>query len=148
TLARRVLPIEHRTKWDAALEARAPLYARFDSGWYCKIIESGYGPPPAPGAASEHAFFPLYPMAAKIPHALGLGCFAAGLVVSWACLFLAAAVFAREAAARLPAPEVRSAVLFLLLSPVAFFLQAVYAESMFLLFALLAFRDTRDSRGG
>src|SRR5215471_19357794 len=47
-LARSVLPIEHRTKWDVALETRAPLYARFDSGWYLSIMESGYGAPPPP----------------------------------------------------------------------------------------------------
>lgn len=147
TVARRALPIEHRARWDAALEQRAPLYAKFDSGWYRKIAESGYGPPPPPGRPSEHAFFPLYPMAAWVLHrALGLDGFAAGLCVSYACLFLALPLFVREAAGRLGDAEARHAAAFLLLSPVAFFLQAVYAESMFLLFALLAFRDARAGR--
>jgi hypothetical protein len=149
TAARRALPIEHRTRWDAALEQRAPVYAKFDSGWYRKIIESGYGPPPPHGKPSEHAFFPLYPMTAKVLHeALGLDGFIAGLVVAYACLFLAVPLFFREAAVRLGETEAWHAVFFLLLSPVAFFLQAVYAESMFLLLALLAFRDARAGRTG
>ena len=85
-------------------------------------------------------------MTARALHLLGLDCFLAGLAVSWICLWLAVAVFCREAAARLPPDEARAALVFLLLSPVAFFLQAVYAESMFLLFALLAFGDTRAGR--
>lgn len=149
TLARRVLPVEHRTKWEDSLERRAPLYARFDSGWYRKVIESGYGPPPPPGKPSEHAFFPLYPMTAKVLHeTFGMDGFHAGLIVTCACLFLAMPLFFREAAARLNEAEAWHAVVFLLLSPVAFFLQAMYAESMFLLFALLAFRDTRAGRAG
>jgi hypothetical protein len=149
TLARRALPVEHRIKWEAPLEQRAPLYAKFDSGWYLRIMETGYGPAPPPGMPSEHAFFPLYPMAAKVLCAtFGMDGFCAGLIVTYTCLFLAMPLFLREAAARLDQTQARHAVVFLLLSPVAFFLQAVYAESMFLLLAILAFRDTRSGRAG
>ena len=148
-LARHVLPIEHRVKWDAPLEERAPLYARFDSGWYLAIEESGYGSPPPQGKPSVHAFFPLYPMTARVVRgAFGIDGFFAGLLVTYACLLLAMSLFFREAQARLSEREAWHAVLFLLLSPVAFFLQAVYAEAMFLLFALLAFRDARAGRTG
>ncbi|HXM79980.1 MAG TPA: hypothetical protein VOA00_12160, partial [Thermoanaerobaculia bacterium] len=33
TFARSVLPIEHRLEWEIPVELRAPLYAKFDSGW-------------------------------------------------------------------------------------------------------------------
>lgn len=147
TLARHVLPIEHRTRWDASLELRAPLYAKFDAGWILSIMEKGYGPPPQPGKPSAHAFFPLYPLAGKVLHeAFAMDGFRAGLLVAYVCLFLAVSVFFQEARGRLGEAGAWQAVTFLLLAPVAFFFLAVYAESMFLLFALLAFRETRAGR--
>lgn len=147
TLARHVLPLEHRIKWEIPLELRAPLYAKFDSGWFLSIMEWGYGPPPPPGKPSAHAFFPLYPFVGKVLHkTFAIDGFHAGLLVTYFCLFLAVPLFFREARDRAGEEEAWHAVAFLLLAPVAFFLQAVYAESMFLLFALLAFRDTRAGR--
>ena len=141
------LPVEHRSRWDAELMRRAPLYARFDSGWYLSIIEKGYGAPPPAGQPSAHAFFPLYPLAAKALHeALGLEAFYAGLAVSVLALFLAMPLFFREAVDRLGEADAWRAVSFFLLWPIAFFLQAMYAESLFLLLALLAFRDARAGR--
>ena len=83
TLARTVLPVEHRIKWEIPLELRAPLYARFDSGWYLSIMEGGYGPPPPEGRPSAHAFFPLYPFVAKVLHkTFAVDGFHAGLAVN------------------------------------------------------------------
>ena len=142
--ARNHLPIEHRTRWETAIETRSPLYAKFDSGWYLAIIESGYSKPPPDGKPSNHAFFPLYPTAAKVLHdTFGVDGFRAGLLVTYLCLFLAMSLFFREGIARLGERDAWASVWFLLLFPTAFFLVAVYAESMFLLFALLAFRDAR-----
>jgi hypothetical protein len=148
-VARTYLPIEHRTRWEIPLELRAPLYAKFDSGWYLAIIEWGYSKQPPDGRPSNHAFFPLYPTTAKVLHdTFAMDGFRAGLLVSWVCLFLAASLFFREGTARLGEADARDALAFLLLFPTAFFLVAVYAESMFLLFALLAFRDARDGPTG
>jgi hypothetical protein len=145
-VARTYLPIEHRVRWEAPIELRAPPYAKFDSGWYLAIIERGYGKPPPDGKPSSHAFFPLYPMAAKVLRdTFAIDGFHAGLLVTYLCLFLAMSLFFREGAARLGEREAWSAVAFLLLFPTAFFLVAAYAESMFLLFALLAFRDARGA---
>jgi hypothetical protein len=145
SIARAYLPMAHRNGWDDPLQARAPLYARFDSGWYLSIMELGYGPPPPSGKSSNHAFFPLYPYTAKILHeALSIDGFYAGLIVSYLCLFLAMPLLYREALLRQGEGEARAAVAFLLLFPTSFFLAAVYAESMFLLFALLALRDARS----
>jgi hypothetical protein len=147
TLARHVLPLEHKIRWEIPLELRAPLYAKFDSGWYLSIMEWGYGPPPPEGKPSSHAFFPLYPMTAKVLHkTFAIDGFHAGLIVTYACFFLALPLFWREGVARLGEEKAWEAVVFLLVFPVAFFFCAVYAESMFLLFALLAFRDARAGR--
>jgi hypothetical protein len=148
-VARTYLPIEHRVRWEIPLELRAPLYAKFDSGWYLAIIEWGYGKPPPGGKPSNHAFFPLYPTTAKVLHdTFAMDGFHAGLVVTYVCLFLAMSLFYREGVQRLGENDARASVAFLLLFPTAFFLAAVYAESMFLLFALLAFRDVRLGRAG
>src|SRR5207245_1919097 len=89
-VARNYLPMEHKLRWEIPLELRAPLYAKFDSGWYLSIIEWGYGPPPPVGRPSSHAFFPLYPLTAKVPRdTFGLDGFKAGLVVSYLCFFAA-----------------------------------------------------------
>jgi hypothetical protein len=149
SVARAYLPIEHRSRWSAETERRAPLFAKFDSGWYLSIIEGGYGPPPPQGKPSAHAFFPLYPGAAKaLRDTFAMDGFYAGLVVAYVCLFLAMARFFEEGRERLGETEAWRAVVFFLLFPTSFFLAAMYAESMFLLFALLAFRDARGGPTG
>lgn len=143
-VARNYLPMEHKLRWEIPLELRAPLYAKFDSGWYLSVIEWGYGPPPPLGRPSSHAFFPLYPLTAKVLHdTFALDGFHAGLIVSYLCFSLAAALFLREGIERLGERDAWRSVAFLLLFPTAFFFAAMYAESMVLLFALLAFRDAR-----
>src|SRR5262249_1003353 len=60
----RDLPLfSERHLWSPETERRAPPLARYDSGWYAGIAEAGYGPAPARGEQSAHAFFPLYPIA-------------------------------------------------------------------------------------
>jgi hypothetical protein len=143
-VARNYLPMEHKLRWEIPLELRAPLYAKFDSGWYLSIMDWGYGPPPPPGKPSSHAFFPLYPLTAKVLRdTFAMDGFHAGLLVSYLCFFLAAPLFLREGIARLGEPGAWQALAFLLVFPTAFFFAAVYAESMVLLFALLAFRAAR-----
>jgi len=149
TFARAVLPMEHRLTWDIPLELRAPLYAKFDAGWYLSIIEWGYGPPPPAGNPSNHAFFPLYPWTAKVlHHTFAMDGFHAGMLVTYVCLFLAIPLFFREGIARRGETGAWRSAVFFLLFPVAFFLCSMYAEAMFLLLALLAFRDVRDGRYG
>ncbi len=143
-VARNWLPMEHKIRWEIPLELRAPLYAKFDSGWYLSIMDWGYGPPPPVGKPSSHAFFPLYPYTAKVfRDTLAMDGFHAGLLVSYLCLFLAASLFLREAIERLGEENGWRALFFLLLFPTAFYFAAVYAESMELLFLLLAFRAAR-----
>jgi len=139
-----VLPLARASQWNEEVTRRAPMFARYDSGWYNTIIERSYQAPPPPGQQSEHAFFPLYPMAARLLHlATGLDSFRAGLLVSYAALLLAIPLFVEEARERFGEKKARDALPFLLLYPVAFFLAAVYTESAFLLLALLAFRSVR-----
>ena len=149
SVARNLLPVRHDVRGEIPLELRAPLYAKFDSGWYLSIMEWGYGPPPPAGRPSSHAFFPLYPWTAKVLRdTFAMDGFHAGLVVSYLCLFLAASLFLREGIQRLGERSAWRAVVFFLLFPTSFFYASVYAEPMTLLFALLAFREARAARTG
>lgn len=139
-----VVPGRGSSPWAPEVEAAAPLYARFDSGWYAGIARDGYGPPPPPGRESEHAFFPLYPGLARVVHlATGLGVFRSLLLVSWTAFLLALPLFLEEARRRGVPPDPGRALPFLLLYPSAFFLQAAYGDAVLFLVALLAFRALR-----
>ncbi len=131
--------------WPPGITAEAPLYARFDTGWYRDIARDGYGPPPPQGRESEHAFFPLYPFLARAVHlATGLGLFRSLLLVAWASFLLALPLFLEEARRRGVPEEPWGAIPFLLLYPSAFFLQVPYSDAVFFLVALLAFRALRS----
>lgn len=146
-LASRVVPGANASPWSEEAAAEAPLYARFDSGWYADIARDGYGPPPPADTPSEHAFFPLYPYAARAIHvATGLGVFRSLVLVAWASFLLALPLFLEEARRRGLPSKGRSALPFLLLYPSAFFLQAAYGDALYLLLALLAFRALRGGR--
>src|SRR6202162_5853122 len=144
--ARTLLPLPRREPWPAEIQKRAPPLARYDSGWYLAILERGYGPPPAPGQVSPHAFFPLFPLLSRgVASLLGMDGFAAGQALSIACFLAAGLLFAVEGRRRLGARRRRHALL-LLLSPTAFFFVAMYSESLFLLLALAALGSARRDR--
>ncbi|MFD4630372.1 glycosyltransferase family 39 protein [Streptomyces sp. NPDC058284] len=87
--------------WGAAA-GRSPhtlLAARWDSLWYTRVAEHGYGwqvTLPNGDVHSNLAFFPLLPWLERLVSAIGPLSYAdAGLVVSWlASLFAAAGIFA------------------------------------------------------
>jgi len=142
-------PIPRHSPWAPEANQRAPLYARYDSGWYDAIVRFGYGPPPEPGKGSVHAFFPLYPELGRFLHLwTGLDSFQSALAVTYAALLFALPLFHEEARRRLGDQRAPRALAFLLLYPAAFFLIAVYTESLYLLLALLAFRAVRGARAG
>jgi hypothetical protein len=112
------------------------VWARWDSVWFLRIAEHGYGD--LEGAAA--AFYPLYPAAVGL---LGRGFFGhyllAGIVISLATTLVAFVLFHDLAETKLGAEGARRAVLYLALFPMALFLQAVYSEALFLLLSVAAF---------
>jgi hypothetical protein len=146
-IARDVLPVSPRQMWPREIEKRAPPLARYDSGWYLTILERGYGSAPAAGQPSAHAFFPLYPYLARgVAALLPVDGFAAGQILSLVCFLAAGLLFVSEGRRRLGERGSRHALFFLLLYPTAFFLVAMYSESLFLLLSLAAFREARRDR--
>jgi hypothetical protein len=112
------------------------VWARWDSVWFLRIAEHGYGA--AEGAAS--AFYPLYPLTlAAGGRILGGHYLLAGILVSLTATLVSFALLHRLAEDRLGADGARRAVLYLAVFPMSLFLQAVYSESLFLALALGAF---------
>lgn len=112
------------------------VWARWDSVWFLRIAEHGYGQ--ASGVAA--AFYPLYPLSlAGLGRALGGHYVVAGIVLSLACSLAAFVLLYRLAEDRLGAEGARRAVLYLAVFPMALFLGAVYSESLYLLLAVGAF---------
>src|SRR5260370_28300787 len=83
-------------------------------------------------------------MTAKVVRdTVALDGFHAGLLVSYLCLFLAAALFLAEGRERLGEAGAWQAAGFLLLFSTAFFFAPGYPEAMLLLFSLLLFPHAR-----
>jgi hypothetical protein len=112
------------------------VWARWDSVWFLRIAEHGYGD--LEGAAA--AFYPLYPATVGLVGRIFFGHYLlAGIVVSLAATLAAFVLFHDLAETKLGADGARRAVLYLALFPMALFLQAVYSEALFLLLSVAGF---------
>jgi hypothetical protein len=120
-------PVMHELGWFS------DLWARWDSGWLLGIAEHGYN-------RAAAAFPPLYPATISVVgHAFGGHYVLAGTAVSLAAGYGSFRLLHTVAAERLDEAGARRAVLYLAVFPMTLFLQAVYSESVYLLFALWAF---------
>ena len=124
----------------AALARRGTPLARWDSGWYVSIAESGYEAPPTRiGQQTNHAFFPLYPALMRgVSRATGLDAARAGALVSAVALLGALVLFAAWTRRQFGEERVWPALLTFLAFPTSFFLASVYSESLLVLLALAA----------
>ncbi|HET7856304.1 MAG TPA: mannosyltransferase family protein [Gaiellaceae bacterium] len=112
------------------------VWARWDSVWFLRIAEHGYGS--LEGAAA--AFYPLYPATVGLVGRAFFGHYVlAGIVVSLAASLAAFVLFHDLAESKLGADGARRAVLYLALFPMTLFLLAVYSEALFLLLTVAAF---------
>lgn len=110
------------------------IWARSDSDWFVGIAKHGYQ---HNGGA---VFYPLYPLAmAGLGRALGGYYVTAGIVISLVCGAAAFALLYRLALPRVGTSAASRTLLYLAVFPMTLYLQAVYSESMFLLFAVATF---------
>ena len=101
-------------------------WAHWDGGWYAAIAEHGYFD------KASTSFFPLYPILVRFANYLPGGTAFWGVAVSTAC-FLATLYFFYETAVELFGVRVaQAATLAFAFFPSAFFMNAVYSESVFL----------------
>jgi hypothetical protein len=135
----------------------APV-ARWDAVWYLVIAHYGYRPDLASfGTAPRAAFFPLYPLGVRALSELGAPPIAAGVALS--LVALAAALYGIHRLSTLELGRLvphgahrgdvaRLAVLVTALAPMAFFLSAVYSESLYLALSVGLFWCARQGRWG
>jgi len=132
--------------------------ARWDANWYLVIAHHGYHPALGAYTASRDAFFPLYPLGIRLIGGLGVPAVAAGVLLSTGALALAlyglhrlTALELGEPGTRLPGRErdvTRLAVYVCAFAPMAFFLSAVYSESLYLVLSIALFWSARQGRWG
>jgi mannosyltransferase PIG-V len=112
------------------------VWARWDSVWFLRIAEHGYGS----AEEATAAFYPLYPLLVGALGRVLLGHYVlAGVLISLAATLGAFVLLYRLAEPKLGAEGARRAVLYLAVFPFAVFLGAVYSEALFLFLALAAF---------
>jgi hypothetical protein len=117
-------------------------WANWDGVWFIRIAAAGYH-----SHAFSQAYFPLYPLAVRVVAPLAGDFYVvAGVVVSLACYAAAMVVLYRLAADECGSRVALWSVVFISVFPTAFFFQAVYSESMFLLLTLLSFSAGRRGR--
>jgi hypothetical protein len=134
---------------------RTPMldgWARWDSAHYINVALNGYGLDDPEQMGQRVAFFPLYPLLIRAvaavtgAEATNAG-YAIAAIIAANLAFLAAVPLFARLVARLASVEVaRVATTLLLLSPLAFFLNAAYTESLFLLLSIGAFLFAYDRK--
>jgi Mannosyltransferase (PIG-V) len=116
--------------------------ARWDSVWYLSIAHFGYS------SRASSGFFPLYPLLIR----LGAGVFGSELVVgtliSLGSMMIALYILYLLTRLEMSEETARTTVLLLAFFPTAFFLSAVYTESLFLLLSVGAVYLARQDRWG
>jgi Mannosyltransferase (PIG-V) len=122
----------------------APL-ARWDTAWYLRIADSGYG-----DSEPRAAFFPLYPLLVRAVATLGGASEAALLVASYvvalAAFLVALTLLYRLASLELGRRLAQPTLLLLAVFPAAVFFGAPYSESLFLALAVGGFYAARRER--
>ncbi|MDD3190922.1 MAG: mannosyltransferase family protein [Candidatus Pacebacteria bacterium] len=115
------------------------LHSRWDSLWYLDIAQNGYR---FDGLEqlSNIVFFPLYPILISIASFFTAGDFVlAGWAISSLFLFLSLVYLFKITKKFHPEADPFLAIFLLLIFPTAFFLNAVYTESLFLFLTVAAF---------
>ena len=144
--------------------------ARWDASWYLVIAKYAYRPDLGAFTSPRAAFFPAYPLGLRSLASFGLPPVLAGTLLSLAALALALyalhrltalefariATLARSSGRRLaparvpgraePAEVARLAVLVTAFAPMAFYLSAVYSESLYLALSVGCFWAARHGR--
>ncbi len=132
--------------------------ARWDAAWFLVIAHNGYRPGLGVLTSSRTAFFPLYPLGIRAISWLGTPPILAGVLLSLVALALALYGIHRLAMLELTAgsravldprrlPDAaRLAVLVTAFAPMAFYLSAVYSESLYLALSVGVFCCARSGR--
>jgi len=141
--------------WPAAFimrgNAKSPqgwlsLWQQWDAVRLQAIAQFGYFGPPGRSLPNQVAFFPGYPFALDVAHAVVRQWTVSGLLVSFVAGAVAVVALSRIAELDYRPGTGANATLYLVVSPAAIFLAAGYTESLFLAFALSSWLAARNQR--
>ena len=119
------------------------IWQRFDANWYLSIAEHGYGDIPG-----DIHFPPLFPVLIRTLTPLFGSAFLAGLFLAHLASLYAIKLLYETFREWGGDSAAKRATLFLLIYPTAFFLFSIYAESFFLVTALLSLQHMRRHSWG
>jgi hypothetical protein len=123
------------------------VWMRWDSGFFIEIAQHGYQGSYSLTSGNLPAFFPLYPGLVALFGRLFFGHYIlAGILISLAACAGSFWLLYRLVEGRLGAETARRSVIYLAVTPMAVFLQAVYSESLYLLLALAVFMLAEQGR--
>ena len=119
-------------------------WSRWDAAWYALVAFDGYvGPAGEP--VQTRGFFPLYPMVMRVfawlmpGEATRADVAVWGVIVANICFLAMVVMLAKVIATQLNNEVALTATTLLMVSPMSFFFNAGYSESLFLLCAVTAF---------
>jgi mannosyltransferase PIG-V len=118
----------------------SPL-ARWDSRWYLWIAHSGYD-----HDALRTTFFPLYPLMVRGVGFVVRSDLIAGMLISLACFIVALVLLYRLTELEFDSERARVCVMLVAFCPMAYYLSAVYTESLFLALAVGCVYAARTGR--
>ena len=122
------------------------IHSRWDSNWYQDLAKNGYERNEN-DTLSNLVFFPLYPLLIKVTAVfIGGNLIFAGWIASSVFLILSCVLLFRLVERFHQTANPLFAVFLLLIFPTAFFLNAVYTESLFLFLSLLTFYFTFEKK--
>ena len=126
------------------------MWQRFDSGFYLNLATSGYWSASTLHTYSNWAFFPLYPLLIfLVAHLFGGSTVAfsmAGLLISNAAAMIAVFYLYKLVQREFGTKTASLSVIYLALFPTAFYLSAIYTESLFLACAVACLYYAREQR--
>ena len=143
----------HQAPWSLRLQRQAEpfsgagarffnIWAHWDGVWYIKIASYGYA-----GADGTAAFFPLYPLIVRwVGVPLGNNLVAAGVLVSVVTYLVGVYLLYRLVELDFGPRIAYRTAWFLSIFPTAFFFQAVYSESLFLMLSTACLLWSRQGR--
>lgn len=127
----------------AAGESLSNTWQRWDAGWFLEIAANGY----EPLERGAPAFYPLYPLLLRGgSEVVGDHPLLAGVLISLPLTLCAFVLLHAHARRFVGEEEARRAVAYVALFPTAFFLSALYSESLFLVLAVAAFLAAERQR--
>ncbi|PWI58408.1 GtrA family protein [Sulfoacidibacillus thermotolerans] len=116
-------------------------YKHWDSGWYLEIAKSGFT------TLKQTAFWPLYPFFIRILHDVtGFSYTLSGVFISFLAFIFFLYYIGRIADTEFGTKTARASILLFAFFPTSYYFDAVYTESLFMVFCVFAVEQAMANR--